>query len=70
MKDDYLPWEIHLLLCIDSLWLWFLLLQAWFAENKGVLKSRKIRLTFIIIFNQIDWQNYESFEIKTVETLT
>lgn len=70
MKDDYLPWEINLLLCADSLWLWFLLLQAWFAENKGVLKSRKIRLTFIIIFNQIDWQNYESFEIKTVETLT
>lgn len=68
MKDDYLPWEIHLLQCTDSLWLWFLLLQAWFAENKGVLKSRKISLTFIIIFNQIDWQNYESFEIKTVET--
>lgn len=66
MRDDYLPWEIHLLLRTATLWLWFLLLQAWFAENNGVLKAKKIRLTFVMMLKQIDWQNYESFEMKTV----
>lgn len=54
--------------CALIVWLWFLLLQVWFAENKGVLKARKIRLTFIMMLNQIDWQNYENIEIKTEGT--